>query len=151
MIELVVTVGMTVGSFLLFGYWFRYTCLLMLSTKTVRDYAGAVAAANQLSFLQVQERLRGCANANLDQLHAALDRDYAMLLSLLQSASKAAAGQSSIETKMLQLNYRCMAAWSRFSRGFSMQASCKALEEMSQVVAYFANVMGELAVSPTVA
>jgi len=52
---------------------------------------------------------------------------------------------------MLQLNYRCMAAWSRFSRRFSMQSSCRALEEMSQIVAYLANLMGEQAASPAAA
>ena len=143
MIELLITAGMTVGSFLLFGYWFRYTCLLILSTKTVRDYAADVAATNQLSFLEVQAGLRECSASNLGQLHAALEKDYAVLVSLLQKASGVEDGQSTLETRMLQLNYRCMAVWSRFSRAFSLRASCGALEEMSQVVAHFANVMGE--------
>ena len=43
MIELVTTVIITVSSVLLFGYWFRYTCLLILSAKTTRDFAGEVA------------------------------------------------------------------------------------------------------------
>ena len=54
MIELVTTVIITASSVLLFGYWFRYTCLLILSAKTTRDFAGQVAAANQLGFLEVQ-------------------------------------------------------------------------------------------------
>ncbi|MBV8844252.1 MAG: hypothetical protein JO307_15705 [Bryobacterales bacterium] len=151
MLELAVTIGMTVGSFLLFGYWFRYTCVLILSTKTVRDYARAVAAANRLGFLEIQERLRGCASANLDQIHAALDRDYGVIVSLMSALSREGDGQASLETGMLQLNYRCMAAWSRFSRRFSMQSSCRALEEMSQIVAYLANLMGEQAASPAAA
>src|SRR6516162_8087087 len=105
MIELMVIIGMTAGSVLLFGYWFRYTCLLILSTKTVRDFTGEVAAANQLSFLEVQTRPRVCSTANLEQLHAALDRDYAVLVSLLEKAAGAEDGQSSLETRMLQLNY----------------------------------------------
>ena len=145
MLELLITVSMTGGSFLLFGYWFRYTCLLILSTKTIRDYAAAVAAANQLSFLEVQQRLGGCATANLEQLQAALDRDYKVLVSLLQTAAAVEDDQSSLETRMLKLNYRCMATWSRLSRQFSLRASCRALEEMSQVVAHLANMMGERA------
>ncbi len=58
MLELIVTLVITVSSVLLFGYWFRYTCLLILSAKTTRDYAADIAAANQLSFLQVQAQLR---------------------------------------------------------------------------------------------
>ena len=148
MIEFSVIVAMTAGSVLLFGYWFRYTCVLILSTKTVRDYAGQVAAANQLEFLEVQERLKSGAT-NLGQLQGALDRDYSILVSLLSAVSSGDA-QGSIETRMLQLNYRCMAAWSSFSRRFSSQASSRAMEEMAQVLSHFANLMGEHATSARV-
>ena len=47
MFETATTILIIVGSMLLFGYWFRYTCLLILSAKTTRDYAGEVAAANR--------------------------------------------------------------------------------------------------------
>ncbi|HYL96209.1 MAG TPA: hypothetical protein VET69_10425 [Terriglobales bacterium] len=144
MIELVVTIGMTVGSLLLFGYWFRYTCLLILSAKTTQDYAGEVAAANQLSFLEVQATLRAGVPAALDPLQAALDRDYALVTYLLKNAALAA-GHRSVETRMLAMNYGLMRAWFRLSRQFSLEASRRALEEMSQVVAHLANVMGEQA------
>ena len=42
MIELLATTIITLSSVALFGYWFRYTCLLILSARTTRDYAGAV-------------------------------------------------------------------------------------------------------------
>ena len=64
MTELITTVVITVSSILLFGYWFRYSCLLMLSTKTARDYVGAVAAANQLGILEVQSRDRKSTRLN---------------------------------------------------------------------------------------
>ena len=67
MIEFVTTVFITVSSVLLFGYWFRYTCLLILSAKTTRDFAGEVVMANQLGFLEVQAQLRTSAG-NLDTL-----------------------------------------------------------------------------------
>ena len=68
------------------GYWFRYTCLLILSAETTRDYAADVATANQLSFLQVQTELRE-SPADLDRLQASLDRDLAVVTSLIQNAS----------------------------------------------------------------
>lgn len=37
-------------SLILFLYWFRYTCLLILSAKPAKDYSGQVAQVNQLSF-----------------------------------------------------------------------------------------------------
>lgn len=143
MIEFAATAGMTAGSLLLFSYWFRYTCLLILSAKTTRDYAAEVAAANRLGFLEVQSQLRAGAVADLDRLEAALDRDYAVLSYLLKHASHARGGESPLEMRMLQANYRVMGTWLRLVRPFSLEASRKALEEMSLVVAHFANAMGE--------
>ena len=48
MLELIVTVVITLSSVLMFGYWFRYTCLLILSATTTRDYAVDVATANPI-------------------------------------------------------------------------------------------------------
>ena len=142
MIELVTTVIITVSSVLLFGYWFRYTCLLILSAKTTRDFAGQVATANQLGFLEVQTQLRASA-ANLDSLRDALDRDYAVLSKLLKQAGDSSVEGSSLENRMLALNYRVTRAWYNVSGSFSPAAARKALEEMSMVVAHFANSMGQ--------
>jgi hypothetical protein len=144
MIELVTTVIIIVSSVLLFGYWFRYTCLLILSAKTTRDFAGQVATANQLGFLEVQAQLRTSAG-NLDYLRDTLDRDYAVLSALLKQAGDSSLEGSSIEKRMLALNYRVMQAWYRVSGPFSPAAARKALEEMSMVVAHFANAMGQQA------
>jgi hypothetical protein len=144
MIEFLTTVIVTGSSVLLFGYWFRYTCLLILSAKTTRDFAGQVAAANQLGFLDVQTQLRA-ASANLDSLRDALDRDYEVLSGMLKQVRGSSAEESSLETRMLALNYRVMRSWYRVSSVFSPAAASKALEEMSMVVAHFANAMGQQA------
>jgi hypothetical protein len=144
MIELITTVIITASSVLLFGYWFRYTCLLILSAKTARDFAGQVASANQLGFLEVQAQLRA-ASVNLDSLRDTLDRDYAVLSSMLKQVRGSSVEESSLETTMLSLNYRVMRAWYRVSGVFSPAAARKALEEMSMVIAHFANAMGQQA------
>ena len=144
MIELITTVIIIASSVLLFGYWFRYTCLLILSAKTARDFAGQVAAANQLGFLEVQAQLRA-ASVNLDSLRDTLDRDYAVLSSMLKQVKGSSVEESSLETTMLSLNYRVMRAWYRVSGVFSPAAARKALEEMSMVIAHFANAMGQQA------
>ena len=142
MLELIVTSVITVSSALLFGYWFRYTCLLILSAKTTRDYAADIAAANQLNFLQVQSQLRENP-ADLDRLQSALDRDFAVVTYLIQNAS--GQGEWGIENRMLQLNYRLMGTWCRVSRSFSPEAGRRALDEMSMIISHFANAMGERA------
>jgi hypothetical protein len=144
MMELIATIMITASSVLLFGYWFRYTCLLVLSTKTVRDYASDVATANQLGFLEIQSQLRA-GSPELDRLRGLLDRDYAVLASLLKHSSAASPKNLGIETRMLEINYRLMGAWYRVSSRFSAAAARRALDEMSMVVAYFANTMGERA------
>lgn len=143
MMESVLTILITASSVLLFGYWFRYTCLLILSAKTTRDYAADVATANQLGFLQVQSQLRADGQPDLDRLHASLDRDYALITYLIQHASGQT--ESGLEDRMLQLNYRLMGAWYSVSRRFSAEMGRRALDEMSMVIAHFANAMGERA------
>lgn len=145
MIELIGTIGITASSVLLFGYWFRYTCLLILSAKTARDYAAEVATANQLSFLQVQSQLRAQTAVELDALEQALNRDYATIKYLLEHSAALPAIQGSLEKRMLEIDYRLMRAWYRVSRSFSAAAARRAVEEMSLVVAHFANAMGERA------
>src|ERR1700732_2834472 len=100
MIEFITTVIITASSVLLFGYWFRYTCLLILSAKTTRDFADQEATANQLGFLEAQATL--CASAsNFDQLRDSLDRDYAVLSRLLKHAGDSSSEESSLENRML--------------------------------------------------
>jgi hypothetical protein len=149
MIELVSTVIITASSVLLFGYWFRYTCLLILSAKTARDFAAEIATANQLGFLQVQAQLREQAT-NLAGMCASLDRDYAILSSLLTQSDGSPEG-SAMERQMLAINYRLTRAWFRTSSRFSSAAARQALEEMSMMVAHFANVTGEQAAAASAA
>ena len=141
MLELIVTLVITVSSALMFGYWFRYTCLLILSAETTRDYAVDIASANQLSFLQVQAELRNQQTSDLNRLQTSLDRDLAVVTALIQSAS----GQWGMEARMLQLNYRLMSTWCSVSQRFSPAAARRALDEMSMIVSHFANSLGEQA------
>jgi hypothetical protein len=143
MLELIVTLVITVSSVLMLGYWFRYSCLLILSAETTRDYAADVATANQLSFLQVQAELRDQQPADLNRLHASLDRDLKVVTYLIQNAS--GQGEWGMEDRMLQLNYRLMSAWCSVSQSFSAEAGRRALDEMSMIVSHFANGLGERA------
>src|SRR5438045_5328411 len=110
MVELAATTTITVGSALLFVYWFRYTCLLILSTKTARDHSRTVAEANQLAFLEIQSQLR-YSPADLERLRRLLGRDYAVLTSLLRYTSTCSPKQSKIEMRMLGINYGLLGLW----------------------------------------
>jgi hypothetical protein len=142
MIELIATVVITISSVALFAYWFRYTCLLILSAKTARDYAADVASANQLGFVAVQAQLQA-ESPDLDRLRAALDNDYRVVRQLLKHMHNSAEGQSAIEIQMLAINYRLMGSWYQVTRHLSSSTAARALDEMAMVVAHFANQMGE--------
>jgi hypothetical protein len=144
MLETATTILIIAGSVLLFGYWFRYTCLLILSAKTTRDYAGEVARANQLSFLEVQAQLRAEDGVDLAGLNAALDRDFALVTYLIQNAAGGNA-EFRVEDRMLQLNYRFTQFLFKSVGRFSPDMAKYALDEMSMVVSHFANAMGERA------
>ena len=144
MVELAATTTITAGSALLFAYWFRYTCLLILSTSTTQDHTHAVAVANQLAFLEIQSQLRH-SQADLERLRRLLDHDYAVLTSLLRYTSDCSPKESKIEMRMLGIDYSLLGLWYGLSRRFSIAAARRTLEEMSLVVAHFANMLGERA------
>lgn len=137
MFETAITILIIAGSMLLFAYWFRYTCLLILDAKTMRDYAREVAAANQMSFLEVQARLREAAPAALDSLNASLERDYALVM--------AWTGDLGIEDRMLQMKYRSSQLMFKTLGRVSPSTARRALDDMSVVISHFANALGERA------
>jgi hypothetical protein len=147
MFERITTVFMTISSILLFCYWFRYTCRLILSAATSLDYATNVARAHQLGFQEAQLRLRHGAT-ELDGLKDMLDRDYATLRELMNQAEDA---QGGIERHMLAIHYGLTAFWYQTCGRVSASAARLALEEMSMVVAHFANSLGEAAASSAAA
>jgi hypothetical protein len=131
-------------SLVLFIYWFRYTCLLLLNGNAVTEHAGIVARANRLTFLDVRLALREeLAGAALETLHSSLERDYRILLYLLEHS--AGLDLPSIEQKLLVLDYRLMQIWYKAVRGSSATRARQALLEMSNVLGYFSQKMGERA------
>jgi hypothetical protein len=142
MLETAITISIIVGSMILFGYWFRYTCLLILSAKTTRDYAGEVAVANHMSFLEVQAALRASGPVELDTLHASLDRDYALVTNLIQNAG---GDEFHVEDRMLKMNYSFARLLFKTVGKLSPDVAKHALDEMSTVISHFANAMGERA------
>jgi hypothetical protein len=150
MIEKIATSIIVFGSSLLFMYWFRYVCLLVLSARPTRDYAAIAATANQLRFKSVQTVLRQRVITDPDELRRLLDHDYQVLAYLWTHVADPIAGVAAIERRMLEIDYRLMSLWYRASSPFSRVAACQALDEMSEVVAHFADAIGQLMVGVAV-
>ena len=129
---------------MLFAYWFRYTCLLILSAQSSRSYARQVAAANKLSFLEIRTQLmQEELGSPLEALHRSLDRDYRLLAYLLEHAATCNISGRSIEERILVLDYYLMKVWYRLTCGVSSALARKALLEMASIVNHLANTMGE--------
>ncbi|MBI1894980.1 MAG: hypothetical protein HYZ57_02170 [Acidobacteria bacterium] len=150
MVGLITSVFIIVVSVALFLYWFRYSCLLILSGRGSRDYAAHVASANQLSFLEARNRLMNGGNT-LDQLRDSLDRDYRLLIYLLRHAANYKVAGKPLDERMLIIDFYLMRAWYALARKFSEPLARAALLEMTSILNHLANSMGErLALSPRV-
>jgi hypothetical protein len=124
--------------------WFRYSCGLILSAKPAHDYTPQVAAANELGFLEVQLDLPNASERRaLDTLRQKLERDYHLLSYLLNHSPALHTGSESFEQVMMMLDFKLMRAFYSTVAVLSRSGARRALQEMSQVVCYFANTMGE--------
>lgn len=137
-------------SLALFLYWFRYTCILILSAKTSRDYATQIASANQLTFQETRDSLMDeTAIAPLGKIRQSLDRDYQLLTYLLRHGSSDVSPGRSLENRILMIDFRLMSIWYSLTRRVSNDRARHALLEMSSIVGHLANTMGERISVPT--
>lgn len=128
----------------LFLYWFKYTCVLILSAKTSRDYATQIASANHLTFRETRDTLMDESHAApLEKIHQSLDRDYRLLTYLLRHVSSDTASGRSLENRILMIDFRLLSVWYGLTRHFSSQHARGALLEMTSIVGHLANTMGE--------
>lgn len=127
-------------SVVLFVYWFRYSCLLILQNRISASEQSANSPG--LNFPAVQERLKGNGNGVevLDQLQRDLSNDYRILCFLLRCSAEN--GVDPVERRMLMLDYWIMQAWYSTSRRAAPFQARRALEEMSSIVSYFASSVG---------
>jgi hypothetical protein len=113
-------------SLVLFVYWFRYSCLLLLR----RSADAPVAAADRFNYVTVQQGLK--AGLALDPLSQSLDRDYRVLTYLLDHA--AGLELERLEYHLLVLDYKMMQCWYRLTKSAAPQQARRALGEMADVV-----------------
>ena len=131
-------------SLVLLAYWFRYTCLLLLNNSRTGD-AAVFQEDPRLNYRQVQDQLVNTADAALDPLQRALDRDYAVLTYVLEHAS--GMNLNPVERHLLTADYRVMGFWYRVARVFFPSAARAALEEMASVVGILSHRMGSQSAS----
>ena len=128
----------------LLAYWYRYTCVLILRTRTVKDYAAGMATANDLRFHEIQGRLvREAPAADLPSLQKALESDYRLLTYLVEHTAGLEVGGLTLEQRMLMIDFKAMRLVCVLSRWVGIDYARAALEEMSSILNHLANAMGE--------
>jgi hypothetical protein len=116
-------------SVILFVYWLRYSCVMLLRNAQERTEVSTVAD-ERFSISSVRERLR--TEGDLDSLERALDRDYHVVTYLIEHAADLEL--ASIENKLLVIDYKLMRVWSHLTRTAAPEQSRKALAEMASVL-----------------
>ena len=122
-------------SLVLLGYWFRYSCLLLLRARAAQP---PQPPGSRFSFLDVQARLH--TEPNLDPLRRSLERDYRVVTYLLEHTSSL--GAQSLEDRLLMLDYRVMQGWYCVTRSVAPEQARRALSEMAEVLVCLAQKMG---------
>ena len=142
-VNVAISIFIIVVSTVLFLYWFRYTCVLILKTRNAREHAQRVAEANHLSFVTAQQELAYAPKKteSLENLHKSLDRDYRMVSYLLRHSGTQSGG--SFEEHLLRLDYHMMRAFYHLARPFSRRSARRALAERASIIGHLANAMGE--------
>jgi hypothetical protein len=129
-------------SLALFGYWFRYCCILLLRNSQEQSGAAPAPMDSRFGVAAVIERLRS-TQEELDPLHRALDRDYQVFTYLVQHAAGLELG--SLEDRLLILDYKLMQLWYRVTRTAAPQQARQALTQMASILDVLVRKMGEQA------
>jgi hypothetical protein len=125
-------------SLVLFLYWFRYSCVLLLRNATEGTNPAQVPD-EQFNVARVQNSLK--TECELDPLERALERDYQVLTYLIEHAADLEL--ASIENRLLLADYKMMRLWSRLTRTAAPEQSRRALAEMASVLGVFVSKMSE--------
>ena len=124
-------------SVILFVYWLRYSCVLLLRDALERSQ-GDSQSEERFSISAVRQRIR--TESDLTPLEHALERDYQVVAYIIEHATDLEL--SSIENRLLVLDYKLMRMWSRLTRTVAPQQSRKALSEMAGVLQVLIAQMG---------
>lgn len=124
-------------SSILFVYWLRYSCLLLL--RSAAERAGAKSVDERFNVARVIEGLK--TEADLAPLEHALERDYHVLAYLMEHVADLEL--ASIENRLLLLDYKLMRIWSHLTRRAFPKQSRQALSEMASILGVLVRKMDE--------
>ena len=139
---MIVAILVGTASIALLVYWFRYTSLLILSTKTSHDFSYDIAHAHELQFHEARASLAAIPAGRFETLLSGIDHDFRLVSALLRNV-EASENRACIEDVLLRIDFAGLKLAYSLSRPFSESIARTALTEMTDIVAHFANSVGE--------
>ena len=125
--------------------WLRSASQSALRQRFEQDYSAEVAEANQLEFLAIRRALSSVPEEVADYrgVLAALERDYQALSYLLRNAATVHVGRYSRAERLLIFDFRLLSLSVRLSRVLGWRSWRSNLMEMTTILQYFGNVVGQ--------
>jgi hypothetical protein len=130
-------------STVLFFYWFRYTCELILSARSASSYVLGVSEANGLNWAGVASALDQAPGIQLNSLRLGLRSDFSKLDTILNRAAGSDADQLAFERGMLRGYFHASSALFAVACKVSDRAARNMVHTMARVVEHQANLIGE--------
>lgn len=140
---MITSIVIIILSLAMFVYWFRYSCLLILESRFSEEEAKQDNENQAFAAARLEAQLAGAATAaELDRVRQSLDRDLRVVQNLARSCGDLQMGGTSLESRLLMIDYRMMQVWFAATRPFAGPKAQNALREMSQIVSYLASESG---------
>ena len=99
-----------------------------------------VTSTIRLTFPQAENALKTTPKTTaLDRVHEGLENDYRILTDLLRHTT----GNDSMEHRILALDYKTMQVWYKLTRNRNLGLARNALAEMSSILGFFADELGQ--------
>ncbi len=140
-----ISIFILLASASLLVFWLRAACRSILRQRFERDYYAEVAADNQLEFPAIRRALEEYPEEIADYagVLATLQRDYEALTYLLRNAATVHVGRYSRRERFLIFDYKLLRFWMNLRRRLGFKNWADNLVEMTEILQYFANVMGQ--------
>lgn len=139
---MLVAVFVGLSSLALLVYWFRYTSLLILSTKTSYNYSFEIALTHELDFPQIRAGVLSATQDRFGVLASGLEHDYRLISAMLRNVQPQDNGEL-LEDVILRIDFAGLKLAYWVTQRLSEDKTRMILAEMSEIVTHFANAVGE--------
>lgn len=126
-----------------FFYWFRYNCTVVLRRRVSVEHARHVASANQLSFAELGSRLDDFERPQLMEADQALAREYEILVCLLRYTSPVQPPVFTFDQRLLMADFAVQQWWFRATSRWLTGPARQSLHERINILMHFAHLMGK--------